>query len=166
MVVTDKQRRSKVYKSVIRDAKRKFKVYPSRWAGVWISKEFRRRSSKSKSRRRKSGGGAKRYTIPMAVQNAAIKGLELKKLGFAGGTETGHKRARQLARGGTISENDLRVMRAWFARHDYTSKPGYKSWVRAGRPKDDPEYKRKGSIYAWLAWGGDPAQRWVNNLAL
>jgi hypothetical protein len=57
-------------------------------------------------------------------------------------------------------------MRAWFARHKYTSRPGYEKWVHAGRPRDNPHFKSTGSIYAWLSWGGNAAYKWINRLSL
>lgn len=121
-----------------------------------------RKSTRKTTRKttRKSSGG--KFQIPSGVQKNAQRALQLKALGFAGGTETGHKRARQLARGGTISSHDAMVMRAWFARHAYTSLPGYKKWVSAGKPVNDSYFKRHGSVYAWLSWGGDSARKWVN----
>lgn len=100
--------------------------------------------------------------IPEAVQRAAQQAIDLKKLGFKGGTPTGHKRAKQLARGGDISSKDLKVMRAWYARHLYASYPSYLFWVKEGKKKSQ-EYIKYGGIYSWLAWGGDPGYKWVNS---
>ena len=101
--------------------------------------------------------------VPHEVVAAAKEGLRLKESGYAGGTKTGVKRAKQLV-SGRISEETARVMRAWFARHGPqakhggTSYPGYVAWIRAGRP-DQPSNHR-GAV-AWLLWGGNPAQAWL-----
>lgn len=101
-------------------------------------------------------------TIPENVQKAAQKAVELKKLGFKGGMATGHARAKQLAKGGTIPLKNVKVMRAWYARHIYSSYPSYTFWVNDGK-KTDQAYKKYGGIYSWLAWGGDPGYKWVNS---
>jgi hypothetical protein len=116
------------------------------------------RSSRRSSSRRRSGG----TTVPSAVQSAAQLAFELKKLGFQGATETGWKRARKLAKGTPASVDDLRVMRAWFARHRFASLPTYDRWVKAGKPRTDA-WKRKRGIIAVLCWGGTPAMRWVES---
>lgn len=171
--LSDKDKRSKLYRSVRRDAERKFKVYPSRYANIWLSQEYRRRKNKSRSRRSsrrtlQSGGtrGTRKLKIPDAVRRTAQRGNELRKKGFKGGTETGWKRGRQLANKESISEHDARIMRAWFARHSVTSKPSYDEWIKAGKPEDDGYFKRKGGIVAWLIWGGNAGQRWINGLDL
>lgn len=100
--------------------------------------------------------------VPSAVQAAARLAFELKKLGFKGATETGWKRARKLANGTAATPNDLRVMRAWFARHRFSSLPTYDSWVKAGKPRTTEWMNRRG-IIAILCWGGTPAMRWVES---
>jgi len=88
--------------------------------------------------------------------------FKLKRLGFKGGVETGWKRAKQLATRDSIPIQDLKYMRAWFARHIITSYPTYKKWRSAGRPKDSSWHNKRG-IIAWLIWSGDAAFRWVNS---
>jgi hypothetical protein len=95
------------------------------------------------------------------VMNVARNAFKLKKMGFRGGLQTGWKRARQLATRDTVSIQDIKYMRAWFARHVYTSYPTFKAWKNAGRPKDKKWHRRQG-IIAWLIWGGDSAFRWIN----
>ena len=86
----------------------------------------------------------------------------LKKLGFKGGVETGWKRAKQLATKESIPIEDLKYMRAWFARHIITSYPTYKKWKLAGRPKDSSWHNRRG-IISWLIWSADAGFKWVNS---
>ena len=64
---------------------------------------------------------------------------------------TGMRTARRLA-SGAIDEQQMILMRAWFARH--AESPGEK---KARRDKTS-----KASI-AWALWGGSPAQRWVSS---
>jgi transcription elongation factor Elf1 len=100
--------------------------------------------------------------VPQTVKNTALYAMKLGKLGFKGGLETGWKRAKQLATKETIPIEDLRYMKAWFARHVYTSYPGYHKWVKAGRPKDS-KWHNKHAIISWLIWSGDAAFKWVNS---
>ena len=100
--------------------------------------------------------------VPENVKNTALYSFKLKKLGFGGGLETGWKRAKQLATKNSISIQDLRYMRAWFARHIYTSYPTYKKWKKEGRPKTK-EWHRKHGIISWLIWSGDAGFKWVNS---
>jgi len=100
--------------------------------------------------------------VPENVKKVALYSFKLKKMGFGGGIETGWKRAKQLATKDSIPIEDLKYMRAWFARHLYASYPSYKDWKKAGRPKDT-KWHRKHGIISWLIWGGDPAFKWVNS---
>jgi hypothetical protein len=100
--------------------------------------------------------------VPTNVKNVALYSFKLKKLGFGGGLETGWKRAKQLATKDSIPIEDLKYMRAWFARHLYASYPSYKMWKKAGRPKDSKWHKKHG-IISWLIWSGDSGFKWVNS---
>ena len=101
-------------------------------------------------------------TIPQNVKKVAVYSFKLKELGFKGGLETGWKRAKQLATKESISIQDLKYMRAWFARHLYASYPTYKKWQKAGRPKTSEWYNKHG-IISWLIWSGDAGFNWVNS---
>lgn len=100
--------------------------------------------------------------VPENVKKTALYAFKLEKLGFRGGHETGWKRAKQLATKDEIPIEDLKYMRAWFARHIYSSYPTYKKWLRAGRPKDS-QWHNKHGIISWLIWSGDAAFKWVNS---
>ena len=100
--------------------------------------------------------------VPQAVKNVALYSFKLKKMGFGGGIETGWKRAKQLSSRESIPIEDLKYMRAWFARHIYASYPSYKKWKKAGRPKDN-QWHRKHGIISWLIWSGDAGFKWVNS---
>jgi hypothetical protein len=100
--------------------------------------------------------------VPENVKKTAQYAFKLKKLGFKGGLETGWKRAKQLSTKTSIPIQDLKYMRAWFARHFYTSYPSYKAWKNAGK-QNTPEWHNKHGIIAWIIWGGSPAFKWVNS---
>jgi len=104
--------------------------------------------------------------IPQAVKRDAEKGIKLMDLGFAGGTKTGWDRAKQLATRKYIDPYSLSVMRAWFARHGPdaktggTSYPGYRRWIKEGKPLDVGKNDLRGAV-SWLIWGGDSAYKWL-----
>ncbi len=100
--------------------------------------------------------------VPQSVKKETMEAFPLKKLGFRGGLETGWKRANQLTTQKSIPIQDLRFMRNWYARHVYTSYPGYKKWKDAGKPKDS-KWHNKRSIISWIIWGGDSGRRFVND---
>lgn len=100
--------------------------------------------------------------VPESVQKETMQAFPLRKLGFRGGLETGWKRANQLTKQKSIPIQDLRFMRNWYARHVYTSYPGYKKWRDAGKPKDS-KWHGKRSIISWIIWGGDSGRKFVND---
>jgi hypothetical protein len=100
--------------------------------------------------------------VPEKVKKVAEYSFKLRDMGFKGGIETGWKRAKQLATKESIPIQDLKYMRAWFARHLYTSYPTYKKWKAAGRPKTK-EWHRKNGIISWLIWSADAGFKWVNS---
>lgn len=118
-----------------------------------------------------TGKGKKQYygkrssvmvKIPKRVKKWAAYAFKLKKLGFKGATETGWRRCRQLMTKDSIPIEDLRYMRNWYARHIYTSYPGFKAWQKAGRPKDSG-WHNKHAILSWLTWGGSAGFNWINS---
>ena len=64
---------------------------------------------------------------------------------------TGMRTARRIA-SGSIDEQQMILMRAWFARHG-------ESELESAARKDRTS---KASI-AWALWGGSPAERWVKS---
>ena len=119
---------------------------------------------KIKSTRKKKGGGC--IKIPISVKNQAEISLNLKDLGFKGGTETGWNRAEQLSNDKCIDLESLADMRTWFARHGPdaanggTSYPGYLKWKSDDSPMDSGFNNYRGAV-SWLLWGGDPAYTWL-----
>lgn len=104
------------------------------------------------------------FTVPKNVKNEALYAFKLKKIGFKGGQETGWKRARQLAFSRKIPIEDVKYMKAWFARHVYASYPSYKKWVAAKKPLNDKYWHNKRGIISWLIWGGNSGYKWANKL--
>lgn len=103
--------------------------------------------------------------VPSNVKQEAIIGLAMHRAGFNGGTDTGFERGRQLA-SGWIAHEHLPVMKAWFARHHITSRPGYLKWIEDGRPTTlvrGTKNKYRGAV-AYLLWGGSSAEAWVNSM--
>lgn len=114
-----------------------------------------------------------KFKIPSDVKREAELGLLLKKNGFAGGTNTGWSRARQLKNCDAVGVATIITMRAWFARHGPraknggTSYPGYLKWVKDGKPTlatQKNKNKYRGAV-AWLIWGGDPALKWIESIS-
>lgn len=110
----------------------------------------------------------RKFRVPNDVKMEAQKGLDMHNEGFLGGTITGWNRAKQLIKCESVSDSTIRTMKAWFARHSYTSQPGYRKWVKNGKPvRLTTENKRiyRGAV-AWLIWGGDHGKKWVNEIEL
>jgi hypothetical protein len=104
----------------------------------------------------------KMIKVPKNVKKWALYAFKLKKIGFEGALETGWKRAKQLATQDNIPIEDLRYMRNWYARHIYTSYPGFKEWIDNGKPLDS-KWHKKHAIQSWLTWGGNAGFNWVNS---
>lgn len=98
--------------------------------------------------------------VPQFIRNNAQRGLDYLAEGFGGdGLTEGTKRAAREMADGNISEDKVRKMAPWFARH--------KADGQAPQNKDssDPGYPGAGLV-AWLLWGGnsnfdDAAQDWA-----
>jgi HK97 family phage prohead protease len=95
------------------------------------------------------------YTPPQAVQAEARRALEWIKEGHAGQgfTDTGRKRASDLARGASVSRETIGRIANYLGRHEVDKKG--KGWS----PGEDG-YPSPGRV-AWAAWGGDPAKSWT-----
>jgi hypothetical protein len=103
--------------------------------------------------------------IPQAVKEEAAIGNQMIENGYAGGREQGIDRGQQLEHDDEISLEDAKVMRAWFARHRHTSRPGYLKWYDDGTPIELVPGKRnsyRGAV-AWLIWGGDAGYEWIRS---
>jgi HK97 family phage prohead protease len=99
-------------------------------------------------------------SAPAFIRANAKRGLAYLAEGYGGdGLTEGTKQAAREMAAGNISENKIRKMAPWFARHK----------VDGQAPKNsnpsDPEYPGAGLV-AWLLWGGDAdfsdrAQNWA-----
>lgn len=89
------------------------------------------------------------FTPTKAVQDAASRGLALRREHGRGGTAVGIARARDLSAGKDIPLKTIRRMYSFFARHR-VDKQGA-NWDRPSNGK-----------IAWLLWGGDPGSSWVS----
>lgn len=100
------------------------------------------------------------YKPPQGVADAAKRALEWIKEGQAGQgfTDVGRARAVQLANRQSVSEDTIKRMRSYFARHE-VDKQG------KGFSNGEPGFPSPGRV-AWDAWGGDPGKRWVNDIRL
>ena len=99
-------------------------------------------------------------SVPQFIRNNAARGLKYLSEGFGGDglTDTAKREAREMA-AGRITENKVRKMAPWFARHKVDG--------QAPKNKDSshPQYPGAGLV-AWLLWGGDSdfsdrAQEWA-----
>jgi len=99
-------------------------------------------------------------SAPAFIRANAKRGLAYLAEGYGGdGLTEGTKQAAREMAAGNISENKIRKMAPWFARHK----------VDGQAPKNsnpsDPQYPGAGLV-AWLLWGGDAdfsdrAQNWA-----
>jgi hypothetical protein len=96
-------------------------------------------------------------TPPKDVQEAAARGLRLRREHGRGGTAIGVARARDLSNGKEVSPRTIKRMVSYFARHavDLTADKN--------KNPDAPGYPGAGLI-AWLLWGGNPGKRWANHM--
>jgi len=98
--------------------------------------------------------------VPQFIRNNAQRGLDYLAEGFGGDglTDATKREAREMA-DGNISDNKVRKMAPWFARHKADGQAPKNSNT------EDPEYPGAGLV-AWLLWGGnadfdDAAQDWA-----
>lgn len=95
---------------------------------------------------------------PKDVQEAAQRALRWIEDGKAGKgfTDTGRRRATQLADGKEVSDEVVRKMQAYFARHTVDKDA-------EGFTRGDEGFPSPGRV-AWDAWGGDAGERWVGTI--
>ena len=92
-------------------------------------------------------------TPPATVAREAAKGLELHEKFNRGGTEVGWRRAAQLRDREPVSEEDIKSIYSYFARHAVDERPGW-----------DDESDPSAGYIAWLLWGGDEGRAWISKL--
>jgi HK97 family phage prohead protease len=99
-------------------------------------------------------------SVPSFIQENAKRGLKYLADGYGGdGLTEGTKRAAREMAAGNITENKIRKMAPWFARHKVDGQAAKNS------NPSDPQYPGAGLV-AWLLWGGDAdfsdrAQNWA-----
>ena len=99
-------------------------------------------------------------SAPAFIQANAKRGLAYLAEGYGGdGLTEGTKQAARQMAAGNISENKIRKMAPWFARHKVDGQAAKNS------NPSDPQYPGPGLV-AWLLWGGDAnfsdrAQNWA-----
>ena len=145
-----------LYDRCIEAAKEKFDVYPSAVANAWVVGEYKRRGG---TYRAKKAAESDSHTPPKGVQEEAQRALEWIKQGHAGDgfTDTGRKRASDLAAGHSVSMETIKRMASFFARHE-VDKRG------EGFSPGEDGYPSPGRV-AWAAWGGDAGKSWADSLA-
>lgn len=89
-------------------------------------------------------------TPPESVAKAASLGLRLRQEHHRGGTQIGVARARDLSNRRRLSEDTIRRMASYFARHAVDRS------AKGFGDKDDPS----AGWIAWLLWGGDEGRAW------
>jgi HK97 family phage prohead protease len=99
-------------------------------------------------------------TVPQFIRSNAARGVKLYEEGFGGDglVDATIRAARDMA-AGRITENKVRKMAPWFARHQVDGE------APKNRDESHPEYPGEGLV-AWLLWGGDSnfsdrAQNWA-----
>ena len=97
---------------------------------------------------------AETYRPTQGMAEEAKKGLEWRREYGRGGTRIGVTRANQLAKRENLTEETVKRMASFFARHEGNKdaegfRPGEKGFPSAGR-------------IAWALWGGDAGQTWAN----
>ncbi|SDR75151.1 hypothetical protein SAMN04488570_0261 [Nocardioides scoriae] len=99
-----------------------------------------------------------KHTPPAGVKKVGQRAVKWIEDGKAGKnfTDVGKHRAHQLADGEDLSDDDVKKMLAYFARHAVD--------------KDAEGFKKGGDGFpspgrvAWDAWGGDEGDRWVRGI--
>ena len=79
-----------------------------------------------------------------------------KEEGRKGGTEVAARRAGQILSGDELSDETIRTMSAWFARHEIDKRAD-------GFSSGEEGYPSPGRV-AWAAWGGDSGKTWSDAL--
>ena len=97
--------------------------------------------------------GEHKPTKTMAAN--AEKGLKLRERFNRGGTEVGVKRAKQIIAGGPMSDEDVKAMHSYFARHSVDKDAKSHEWG----DESDPS----AGYIAWLLWGGEEGKTWSDD---
>ena len=93
-------------------------------------------------------------SIPRKVQANAEKGLKLRDEYGVGGTDVGKGMAEKLAKGGSLSAEEVRHVSHYFPRH------AHDNLDQTGKGDEKPS----AGYVAWLLWGGDEGRSWSEKL--
>ncbi len=96
------------------------------------------------------------YKPTQEMAEEAQRGLDWRSEFGRGGTAIGRARGRDIANRRNLSEDTVRRMKSFLARHE-VDKQG------EGFSPGEPGYPSNGRI-AWALWGGDPAVGWSNRI--
>ena len=96
------------------------------------------------------------YKPTQEMADEAQRGLDWRSEFGRGGTAIGIARGRDIANRRNLSEDTVRRMKSFLARHE-VDKQG------EGFSPGEPGYPSNGRI-AWALWGGDPAVGWSNRI--
>jgi hypothetical protein len=102
--------------------------------------------------------GSNGHVPPKGVQQVGARAVRWIEEGRAGRnfTDVGRRRAHQLAEGRSLTDAEVRKMRAYFARHVVDKDA-------AGFTRGSDGFPSPGRV-AWDAWGGDAGRRWVGRI--
>jgi len=103
------------------------------------------------------GRRAESYAPTQEMKEEAQRGLDWRSEFGRGGTEIGIARARDISNGKQLPLDTINRMVSFFARHEVDKQ------AEGFSPGEDG-YPSNGRI-AWALWGGDPGQRWAQNIA-
>jgi len=96
------------------------------------------------------------YEPTAEMKDEAQRGLDWRSEFGRGGTEVGIARARDIVNGKNLSEDTVKRMRSFFARHEVDKE------AQGFRPGED-NYPSNGRI-AWALWGGDAGKSWADDI--
>jgi HK97 family phage major capsid protein len=96
------------------------------------------------------------YEPTSEMKEEAQRGLDWRSEFGRGGTEVGIARARDIVNGKNLSEDTVKRMRSFFARHEVDKE------AQGFRPGEDG-YPSNGRI-AWALWGGDAGKSWADDI--
>ena len=103
------------------------------------------------------GRRAESYAPTQEMKEEAQRGLDWRSEFGRGGTEIGIARARDISNGKQLPLDTINRMVSFFARHEVDKQA-------EGFSPGENGYPSNGRI-AWALWGGDPGQRWAQNIA-
>lgn len=96
------------------------------------------------------------YKPTQGMKEEAQRGLDWRREYGRGGTEIGIARARDIVNDRNLSEDTVKRMYSFFARHEVDKKA-------EGFDKGEDGYPSNGRI-AWALWGGDAGFTWSKNI--